>query len=146
VEASHRQWTVQPRFGLLRRILFPVYGRDQLIFFAVFAIIAVIMFAAFDAKLALYMSVGGYVGAMVMMEVSTPSSLVLPVEYERQVVEYLDRARFLKRTGSGLKWINARGRMYRWDTDTIRLERIPDGMLVTGGHYDLGLIAEEVGT
>lgn len=145
MEASHRQWVVQPQYGLLRRLLFPAYGRDQLIFFAVFALVVILLFAIVEAKVAIYMSVGGYVGAMLVMEISTPSSLLLPLDCENQVVQILDGARFLKRIGEGKEWMSARGRMYRWDSDTIRVERTADGLLVTGRHYDLQLIADDVG-
>ena len=135
---------VRPRFSLARRILFPIYGRDQLIFFSVL-LLAALVAAVFDPMLALCMGVGGYVGATIMMEISTPSALLLPAGCEARVVRFLDEAPLLKRTNNDNEWMSSLGRMYRWDSDIIRLSRTRDGLLVTGRHYDLQLMAEELG-
>jgi hypothetical protein len=143
VNTADHVGVVQPQYRLARRLLFPIYGRDQLIFFAVFAVL-VALGATINPELALYMGVGGYVGAVIMMEISTPSSLLLPADCEKRVVRFLDDAPLLKPTGNGDEWISSTGRMYRWDSDTIRLKRITKGVLVTGRHYDLQLIADEL--
>jgi hypothetical protein len=136
-------WVVQPRHALARRILLPIYARDQLIFFAVLGSI-VVLGAAFDPGLALYIGIGGYVGAMLTMEVTTPSWLLLPVQCHQRVVELLDGSQFLRRRGNGEEWINARGRLYRWESDTLRLHRVADGVSVTGSNRDLQIIAAQV--
>ena len=132
-------------YSWVRRIFFPIYGLDQLLFFAGLAVLALLV-ATYDPHLALYVGVGGYVGAMLTMQVSTPSALLLPAGYEQRIVQILDAARFLKRTGNGDEWMSSRGRLYRWNSDVIRVERRADGVLVTGRHYDLQLLAAKVTT
>jgi hypothetical protein len=144
MKAADRIGVVRPRYSVARRILFPIYGRDQLIFFSVF-LLAVLVAAVYDPKLGLYMGVGGYVGSMIMMEISTPSALLLPADCEERLVRLLDEAPLLKRTDNSNEWMSSTGRMYRWDSDIIRLCRTADGLLVTGRHYDLWLMAEELG-
>ncbi len=135
---------VRPSHGVVRRVLLPIYALDQLIFFAVMAV-PFIWVASVEPRLALYMGVGGYIGAMLTMQRSTPSSLLLAPDQEMAVIEVLDGSRFLKRTGHGDEWISTRGRLKRWSTDAIRLKRTPTGVLVTGRLWDLQILAHRVG-
>ena len=142
METTDRMWVVVPRYPLLRRILWPVFGRDQLVFFAVIAAAAIAVIALVDVGI--YTVVGGYVGAMLVMEITTPSSLLLPLDCEERVVQFFDAAPFLRRTENGQEWINNRGRLYRWDSDTLHLARLPNGLLVTGGYRDLQILLDEL--
>lgn len=137
-------WAVEPRYPLIRRMLFPFYGRDQLLFFFLMLAVVLVLVATLERHLALYMGVGGYVGAMLVMEIMTPSSLLLPSDYEQRVVQTFNGAPALKRIGNGNEWINERGRLYRWDSDTLRLIRVANGVLVTGGHRDLQILVAEL--
>ena len=136
---------VRPSYGAIRRALFPIYASDQLIFFAI-AALPFIWLASVNPRLALYTGVGGYVGAMLTMQRSTPSSLLLDIREEPRVIEFLDNSRLLKRTGDGLEWISTLGRLKRWSTDMIRLRRTPTGILVTGRLLDLQIIARRMGS
>ena len=134
---------VRPSYGAMRRALLPIYASDQLIFFAL-AALPFILLATLNPRLALYMGIGGYIGAMLTMQRSTPSSLLLPHGAEPRVVELLDASRYMERTDQGGEWVSTRGRLRRWSTDTIRLNRAPDGLLVTGRLLDLQIIAHKL--
>ena len=134
---------VRPSYGAVRRALLPIYAPDQLIFFAL-AALPLIWLATVDPRLALYMGVGAYLGAMLTMQRSTPSSLLLAHGQERRLINLLDGSSFLKRTGNGDEWVSTRGRLRRWSTDTIRLRRTPAGVLVTGRLIDLQIIAHQL--
>lgn len=82
-------WEVEPCYGLLRRILFPIYGQDQLIGFGALSV-PFLLIVAFDPELALYMGVGAYLGAVLMMQGSTPSRLLLPSDSAERVVRLFD--------------------------------------------------------
>src|SRR5690348_11208769 len=131
---------VRPSYGAIRRTLLPIYASDQLIFFAI-AALPFIWLATVNTRLALYTGVGAYIGAMLTMQRSTPSSLLLDVRQESRVIEFLDNSRMLKRTGNGLEWVSKLGRLKRWSTDKIKLRRTPAGILVTGRLLDLQIIA-----
>ncbi len=134
---------VRPTYGAIRRALLPIYAADQLIFFAL-AALPLIWLATVNSRLALFMGVGAYVGAMLTMQRSTPSSLLLAHGQKRRVIELLDGSHFLERSGSGDEWVSTRGRLRRWSTDTIRLRRTPAGVLVTGRLIDLQIIAHQL--
>jgi len=134
---------VRPSYGIIRRALLPIYASDQLIFFAL-AALPFVWLATLNPRLALYMGIGGYIGAMLTMQRSTPSSLLLPHGNKRRVIELLDASRFLKRTDHGNEWVSTRGRLKRWSTDTIRLHQTRAGLLVTGRLLDLQIIAHKL--
>jgi hypothetical protein len=123
--------------------LLPIYGLDQLAFFVAGAM-PFILLATVNPRLALFLAVGAYVGATLTMRRSTPSSLLLPSGEERRVIDLLDRSRFLHRTGNGNEWMSNRGRLRRWDTDTIRVQRTPAGTLLTGRLIDLQTVAHQL--
>ena len=135
---------VRPCYGAIRRALLPIYATDQLITFALVAM-PFLWLVTVDRQLAAYMGVGAYIGAMLVMQRSTPSSLLLLEDQEHRIIEVLDRSKFLRRTGSGYEWMSTRGRLKRWDTDTIRMQHTPGGMLITGRLIDLQIIAHQVG-
>ena len=126
---------VQPRYGALRRTFLPIYGMDQLIFVAVVAL-PFIWLALEDPTLALFTGLGAYIGFVSTMQRSTPSSLVLPARDEHRVAAILDRSPFFKRNGDG-KWDSTNGRLKRWDTDNIRIERNAETVRLTGRQIDL---------
>lgn len=72
---------VLPCYGRLRRTLLPIYGIDQLVFAAVVAL-PFICLAWVNPKLALYIGIGAYIGFVVTMQRSTPSSVLLSVTDE----------------------------------------------------------------
>ena len=129
---------------MLRRALLPIYGMDQLVLLIV-AGLPLIWLATQNPRLALYLGVGGYVGAVLSMQRSTPSSLLLRGEDERRVVDMLDASPFLRRTGNGIEWISTKSRLSRWSTDTIRLRRTSAGTLMTGRLIDLQSVAHQLG-
>ena len=134
---------VRPSHGALRSALLPIYATDQLIFFAL-AALPFIWLATVNTRLALYTGAGAYVGAVLTMQRSTPSILLVRRDQEWRVVELLDGARLLQRTGNGEEWISKRGRLRRWSTDAIRLQRTDAGVLVTGRRIDLQIMADEL--
>ena len=135
---------VQPSPGVLRRALLPIYGMDQLLLLIV-AGLPLIWLAAQNPRLALFLAVGGYVGAVLSMQRSTASSLLLRGEDEHRVVDMLDASPFLRRTGIGIEWISTKSRLRRWSTDTIRLRRTSAGTLMTGRLIDLQSVAHQLG-
>jgi hypothetical protein len=120
--------------------LLPFYASDQFITLAI-ASIPLLWLATANPRLGAYMAIGAYVGGVVMIQRSTPSSLLLRTNDKPSVIELLDGSRFLRRTGNGDEWISTRGRLKRWETDTIRLKQTARGLLVTGGLRDLRIIA-----
>ena len=134
---------VQPSYGFFRRALLPIYGMDQLAFFLV-AGLPLIWLAARNTQLALYLAIGAYLGAVLSMQRSTPSSLLLGSQDEHRVVTMLDHSPSLKRTGTGNEWVSARSRLRRWNTDTIRLQHTPAGTLLTGRFVDLQTVAHQL--
>jgi hypothetical protein len=143
VDSAPQFGVVRPLYGPIRRALFPIYASDQLIFFAI-AALPFIWLASVDQRLALYTGVGAYVGAMLTMQRSTPSTLLLDPRDETRVIEFLDNSRLLKRTGNDLEWISTLGRLKRWSTDKIRLRRTATGILVTGRLLDLQILAHRI--
>jgi hypothetical protein len=143
MESAAQFGIARPSYGAIRRALLPIYASDQLIFFIVMAL-PFIWLATVNSRLALYTGVGAYVGAMLTMQRSTPSSLLLAIQQEPRVIEFLDSSRFLKRSGNGLEWISTHGRLKRWSTDKIRVQRTPTGLLVTGRLLDLQIIAHRM--
>ena len=137
---SERIGVVQSRYGLVRRMFFPFYARDQLITLCVIALPFLVL-ATTDLRLALYTGIGAYLGMVVTQHRSTPSSLILPGNCEARVIAFLDQSEFLKRTGNGLEWMSTRGRMMRWDTDKIRLMRKDSDIQITGRLIDLQIIS-----
>jgi hypothetical protein len=127
---------VEPRYGILRRTLLPVYGLDQLVFIGLVAL-PFLWLASVNPKLALFTGVGGYIGFVGSMERSTPSSLVLPSSEEPRVAAILDRSPFFERTTDRQGWNSTKSRLRRWDTDNIRLERKGEAMRLTGRQIDL---------
>ena len=125
---------VQSRYGTLRRTFLPIYGMDQLIFVAVVAL-PFIWLASETPKLALFTGLGAYIGFVSTMQRSTPSSLVLPAHDEHRVAAILDRSSFFNRNGDG--WDSTKGRLKRWDTDNIRIERNGGTVRLTGRQIDL---------
>lgn len=126
---------VRPRYGTFRRAFLPIYGMDQLIFVCVVAL-PFIWLAFENPKLALFTGVGAYVGFVSTMQRSTPSSLALPARDEHRVAAMLDRSPFFERNGNG-KWDSTKGRLKRWDTDNIRVERHGETLRLTGRQIDL---------
>jgi hypothetical protein len=143
MESAAQFGIARPSYGAIRRALLPIYASDQLIFFIVMAL-PFIWLATVNSRLALYTGVGAYVGAMLTMQRSTPSSLLSAIQQEPRVIEFLDSSRFLKRSGNGLEWISTHGRLKRWSTDKIRVQRTPTGLLVTGRLLDLQIIAHRM--
>jgi len=143
VNESAQFGIVRPSYGAIRRVLLPIYARDQLVFFAV-AALPFIWLATANPRLALYTGIGAYGGAMLTMQRSTPSSLLLDVREEARVIAFLDNSRMLKRTGNGLEWVSTLSRLKRWSTDKIRLRRTPTAVLVTGRLLDLQIIAHRM--
>ena len=143
MESAAQFGVARPSYGAIRRALLPIYASDQLIFFAIMAL-PFIWFATVNGRLALYTGVGAYVGAMLTMQRSTPSSLLLDVQQKARLIEFLDTSRFLRRSGNGLEWISTHGRLKRWSTDRIRVQRTPTGLLVTGRLIDLQIIAHRM--
>jgi hypothetical protein len=125
--------------------LLPIYALDQLVFVALVAL-PFVWLSSVNPRLALYMGIGGYIGFMLTMQRSTPSSLMLAPNQEDRVIELLDGFRLLRRTGNGLEWVTRLGRLKRWSTDKIRIQRTPTGVLVTGRLLDLQIIAHRLGT
>ena len=136
-------WSVQPRYGVARRVLFPVYGRDQLLAWSLLVVL-LIGIAVFDAELALYIGVGAYIGGVLMMNLSTPASLLLPAACEQNLVQLLDDAPALERIANGEAWVPRGGRLKRWASDTVRLRQTTEGLLVTGRTFDLRQIAQQL--
>lgn len=126
---------MQPRYGTLRRTFLPIYGIDQLTFVSVVSL-PFIWLALENPKLALFTGVGAYIGFVSTMHRSTPSTLVLPARDEHRVAAILDRSPFFERNGDG-KWDSTKGRLKRWDTDNIRVERNGETVRLTGRQIDL---------
>ena len=126
---------VLPRYGTLRRSLVPIYGIDQLIFVGVIAL-PFVWLASVNAKLALYTGLGAYIGFVSTMQRSTPSSLLLSARDEQRVAAILDRSPYFERNGDD-GWNSTKGRLRRWDTDNIRVERNGQTVRLTGRQIDL---------
>jgi hypothetical protein len=143
MEGAAQFGVARPSYGAIRRALLPIYASDQLIFFILIAL-PFIWLATVNSRLALYTGVGAYIGAMLTMQRSTPSSLLLDVQQQARVIELLDSSRFLTRTGSGLEWVSTYGRLKRWSTDKITVQQTTNGVLVTGRLIDLQIIAHQM--
>jgi hypothetical protein len=143
VDTNAQIGVVRPAYGALRRALLPIYARDQLITVALLAL-PFLWLTTVNPRLAAFTGVGAYIGVILTMQRSTPSRLLLASDQERQIVVFLDNARFLKRTGEGDEWMSTRSRLKRWDTDAIRVRRTPTGVLVTGRRVDLQIIAQQL--
>jgi hypothetical protein len=135
---------VQPRYGILRRTFLPIYGLDQLVFISIVAL-PFVWLAFENPKLALFAGVGAYIGFVSTMQRSTPSTLVLPAGDERRVAAILDRSPFFKRNGDN-GWDSTKGRLNRWGTDNIRLEREGETMRLKGRRIDLQKIVFLLGS
>jgi hypothetical protein len=135
---------VKSQHGLARCLL-PIYGFDQLVVVTLFVFL-LLLFGIWNSGAAFYVAGGVYVGITVSMWRSTPCHLLLPASAEESVTTILDNARLLRRSDRNNEWISVRGRLRRWGTDTIRLARTRNGLLVTGRRYDLAIIAARVET
>jgi hypothetical protein len=135
---------VKPRHGLLRRALFPIYALDQLIAHILFAL-PIIWLSTVNSELAVYAGVGAYVGSMIAMQPSTPSTLLLPLAREADIIDFLDASPFLRRTGEANCWMSTASRFGRWDTDIIRVQAAPHGVVITGRLIDLDIMAYQLG-
>jgi len=127
---------VRARYGPLRRTLLPIYGVDQLVTFSLLAIPFVLL-ATVNPRLAMFTGLGAYVGVATTMQRSTPSSLMLAATEEQRVAEILDGSPYFKRAAHGTGWDSTKGRLQRWDTDNIRLERTGNTICLTGRQIDL---------
>ena len=139
MDHSDRVGDVLPRYGTLRRALLPIYGIDQLVFASVVAL-PFFWLASVNPRLVLFTGVGAYIGFVTTMQRSTPSSLLLPANDEPRLATILDRSPFFERKGDG-RWNSTKGRLNRWDTDNIRIERKGKLMCVSGRQIDLQKIA-----
>ena len=135
---------VLPRYGPLRRSLLPIYGLDQLIFVTV-AALPFIWLASVNPELALYTGIGAYIGFVATMQRSTPSSVLLPATDEPRLFEILDRSRFFERKGDG-EWNSTKGRLHRWDTDNIQLQRNGETLRLIGRQIDLQKLVAQLGS
>jgi hypothetical protein len=52
----------------------------------------------------------------------------------------------LRRIGNDLEWVSRLGRLKRWSTDKIKVQRTASGVLVTGRLSDLQIIAHRLNT
>ena len=143
MDTAAQNGVVRPCHGAIRRALLPIYAWDQLITFFLIAL-PFLWLATVDPRLAIYTGVGAYIGIIVTQHRSTPSRLLLASNQERRVVDFLDGSRLLKRTGNGDEWISTHGRLKRWDSDIIRLQRTANGLLLTGRLIDLQIVARQV--
>ena len=137
---------VKSEHGLVRRLLIPIYGLDQLLTLAVcgFALLFLSFLEGWSIGRAAPGAIGAYVGFIVTTWRSTPCRLLVPLAKEQAVATVLDNSRLIERTTDQNEWVNVRGRLWRWDTDTLRLMKTPNGLLVTGRRYDLNIIANRV--
>jgi hypothetical protein len=135
---------VLPIYGTLRRALLPIYGIDQLIFVAL-AALPFIWVASANPKLALYTGVGAYIGFVATMQRSTPSIVLLPAADEQRLAAILDDSPFFERKGDGA-WNSTKGRLHRWDTDNIHLQRNGQTVRVIGRQIDLQKIVAALGS
>lgn len=76
----------------------PIYALDQLIAFGLLAL-PLLWLTSVNWRLAPFAAVGAYVGAVLTMQRSTPASMLLAHEQEGRIVDLLDGARLLKRSG-----------------------------------------------
>ena len=145
---THEYGRVGLAYGLARRFLIPIYGLDQFLTLAGFgiALLFLCLRNGWSSGLGVSMAIGAYIGFVIAMGRSTPCSLLLPASEEHAVAAVLDNSRLLKRTSHFNEWMSVRGRLQRWDSDTIRLTMTPNGLLVTGRRYDLTIIANRIET
>lgn len=134
---------VRPAQGLARRLLLPIYGADQAITVTILgaALLLGLYWSGWGAARAIPALLGAYAGVILAMWRAAPCRLWLPPEREAAITAMLDGARLLRRAGETTEWRPARSRLRRWDSDTIRLQRQPAGLLITGRRHDLTLIA-----
>jgi hypothetical protein len=143
MDEAERIGEVLPVYGTLRRAVLPIYGVDQLIFLVLMAV-PFILLASVNSKLALHTGVGAYIGFVVTMQRSTPSSVLLPATDEQRLAVILDRSPFFERADDGA-WNSTKGRLHRWDTDNIRLRRNGQTIRLIGRKIDLQKIVALLG-
>lgn len=140
---THEYGQVASKYSLVRCVLFPIYATDQLLTMVLcaFAPLLVYFWSGWNDAVAVPSALGAYIGIIIAMWRSTPCSLLLPADKETAVVALLDNSRLIRRTPRHNEWMSVRGRLRRWDTDTIRVTPGPSGLLITGRRYDLTIIA-----
>lgn len=139
VSSSH--WTVAPVYGWWRT-LFPVYSFDQLIFLVVTCFILVALSGLFDETLAVYISIGAYVGFAISMFRSTPSEMSIPSTSRNDVLSILNDSPHLLKISEN-EWTRNVSRFHKWSSDNIYLVDF-DGYSVVGGRFiDIQAIKQE---
>lgn len=125
------------RQSLIRRIALPIYGLDQLLYVLLIPIIAALFCLLIaDFRPIVFMCIFGYIGYVISMFRSSPSSLSIPLSKVADITSWLDNSRYLMNVDAN-KWIQRKPRILRWNTDTLEIERRDNGAVLYGRYLDL---------
>lgn len=123
--------------SVARRLLFPVYGIDQLLLVAALLLLtAFLSWTAHNFDLWLYLVGGGYVGFVITMSNSTPAELWMEESQVDSVRRLLDSSSYLRRIDSDC-WRKNVGRLRRWKTDDLKLDDCGTAWRLKGRLVDL---------